>query len=218
MKRKHIPWLIVFTVLLVDQVIKVVVKTNMTLGQNIPVFGDWFILHFTENAGMAFGIEFAGEYGKLMLTLFRLVAVSLIGVYIYQLINKNASRGLIACVSLVMAGALGNIIDSVFYGAIFSESTFFQAAVAFPEGGGYASLLHGKVVDIFYFPIIKTILPQWVPFRGGEEFIFFRPVFNLADSAITMGVFILLIFQRRFFAHEHDAKAADPKAVEEEIV
>ncbi len=214
MKKKHIPWLVVFVVLLADQVLKVIVKTNMTLGQNIPVFGDWFILHFTENAGMAFGIEFAGNYGKLMLTLFRLVAVTLIGIYLAKMVRINASSGLITCVSLIMAGAMGNIVDSLFYGVIFSESTFFQVAVAFPEGGGYGKFLHGNVVDMFYFPIINTTLPAWVPFRGGEEFIFFRPVFNMADSAITTGVFILLIFQKRFFRHEHVSAADETTAPE----
>lgn len=203
MKKKHIPWLVILTVLLVDQVLKVLVKTNMTLGQNIHVLGDWFILHFTENAGMAFGLEFAGENGKLILTLFRIVAVVIIGIYLSRIINKNAPAGLVLCVSLIMAGALGNIVDSVFYGMVFSESTFYQAAVAFPQGGGYSSLLHGKVVDMFYFPVINTQLPSWVPFRGGQEFIFFRPVFNVADSAITVGVFILLLFQKRFFHFEN---------------
>lgn len=206
MKKKHIPWLVILSVLLVDQVLKVLVKTNMTLGQNIHVLGNWFILHFTENAGMAFGLEFAGEYGKLILTLFRLVAVVFIGIYLSRIINKNAPTGLVFCVSLIMAGALGNIIDSVFYGMVFSESTFYQAAVAFPEGGGYSSFLHGKVVDMFYFPIINTYLPSWVPFRAGEQFIFFRPVFNVADSAITTGVFVLLIFQKRFFHFEKETE------------
>lgn len=209
MKKKHIPWLIIFLVLGVDQVSKILVKTNMTLGQSIPMLGDWFILHFTENAGMAFGFEFAGAYGKLLLSIFRLVAVVFIGIYLYRIVKQGAHTGLIACVSLIMAGALGNIIDSVFYGVVFSESFFHKAAEAFPEGGGYASLLHGKVVDMLYFPIIQTTLPQWFPFRGGEEFIFFRPVFNMADSSITTGVFVLLVFQRRFF--KHDEPTADRK-------
>lgn len=201
MKKKHIPWLAVILVLLVDQVSKVLVKTNMTLGQSIHVLGDWFIIHFTENAGMAFGFEFSGEYGKLILSIFRIVAVGFIIVYLIQIIKKGASAGLITCVSLILAGALGNIIDSVFYGLIFSASYFNQVAVAFPEGGGYAPLLHGKVVDMLYFPIIQTNFPSWFPFWGGQEFIFFRPVFNAADSSITIGVFILLLFQKRFFKH-----------------
>lgn len=201
MKKKHIPWLIIILVLLVDQVSKILVKTNMTLGQSIHLLGDWFILHFTENAGMAFGFEFSGEYGKLLLTIFRVVAVVFITFYLVQIIKKGASAGLIACVSLILAGALGNIIDSVFYGVVFSASYFNQVAVAFPEGGGYAPLLHGKVVDMLYFPLIQTNFPSWFPFWGGQEFIFFRPVFNVADSSITVGVFILLLFQKRFFKY-----------------
>ncbi len=208
LKKKHIPWLIILLVLLVDQVLKVLIKTNMTLGQSIPVFGNWFIIHFTENVGMAFGIEIAGNYGKLMLSIFRLIAVVFIGFYLAQIVKKDASTGLIVSVSLIMAGALGNIIDSAFYGMVFSESYFNQIAVAFPEGGGYATFLHGKVVDMFYFPLIKCDLPSWLPFWGGQEFIFFRPVFNVADSAITTGVAILLVFQRRFFTTTHNPEPA----------
>ncbi len=201
--------MIILSVLLADQVVKVLVKTNMTLGQNIPVFGDWFIIHFTENAGMAFGIEFAGSYGKLILSIFRIVAVVFIGAYLAQIVKKDAHTGLIASVSLILAGALGNIIDSAFYGMIFSESYFNQVAVAFPETGGYASFLHGKVVDMLYFPVIQCDLPSWVPFWGGKDFIFFRPVFNLADSSITTGVAILLVFQKRFFTPHTDTGNPD---------
>lgn len=204
MKKKHISWLIIFLVLLADQTTKILVKTNMTLGESIPVFGNWFILHFTENAGMAFGFEFAGEYGKLLLSIFRIIAVVFIGIYLFKITQHAAPAGLIGSVSLILAGALGNIIDSMFYGMIFSESYFSQVAVAFPEGGGYAAFLHGRVVDMLYFPIIQTHLPDWFPFWGGNEFIFFRPVFNVADSAITSGVFILLVFQKRFFKHEKE--------------
>lgn len=199
MKKKHIPWVIIFLVLLVDQLSKILVKTNMTLGQSIPVFGNWFLLHFTENPGMAFGFQFAGEYGKLMLTIFRIVAVIFISIYLSGMVRKNASTGFIISVSMILGGALGNIIDSVFYGVVFSASYFNQVAAAFPEGGGYTALLYGKVVDMLYFPIIQTTLPAWFPFWGGQEFIFFRPVFNAADSSITIGVFILLLFQRSFF-------------------
>ncbi len=171
----------------------------MTLGQSIKVFGNWFQIHFTENYGMAFGIEFSGEYGKLLLSIFRIIAVLIIGFYLARQIKKPAHTGLIVCISLIMAGAIGNIIDSSFYGLIFSESLFNKPAVFMPEGGGYASFLHGKVVDMLYFPIIQTRLPEWIPFRGGEPFIFFRPVFNIADSAITIGVFSLIIYQKRFF-------------------
>lgn len=187
-------------VLLVDQTSKILVKTNMTLGQSIPILGNWGILHFTENAGMAFGLEIGGEYGKLILSIFRLIAVAFIGVYLYHIIRKKAHAGLIVCVSMILAGALGNIIDSIFYGKIFTESYFNQVAQIFPDDGGYAPLLHGHVVDMLYFPIIQTQLPSWLPFFGGQEFVFFRPVFNVADSAITIGVFTLLVFQKRFFA------------------
>ena len=212
MKKKHIPWLIISLVLLADQVSKILVKTNMTLGQSIRMAGDWFILHFTENPGMAFGFEFAGEYGKLLLTIFRIVAVVFISIYLSRIISKGAPTGLIISVSMILAGALGNIIDSVFYGAVFGASYFNQVAQLFPEGGGYAPLLYGKVVDMLYFPMIRTTLPEWLPLWGGNEFIFFRPVFNLADSSITTGVFVLLVFQKKFFTHE----AKNPESTNEE--
>jgi signal peptidase II len=202
LQKKHIPWIVIFLVLVLDQVSKFIVKSNMTIGQGIPVFGEWFIIYFIENKGMAFGLEFAGENGKLILSLFRIVAVVFIGWYIHKLIKQGASNGLIICISLIMAGALGNIIDSAFYGMIFSESGFGQVAQFLPEGGGYASFLHGKVVDMLYFPVIRGNFPQWFPFWAGQEFVFFRPVFNLADSSITIGVFILLIFQKKFFEFE----------------
>jgi signal peptidase II len=202
LSRNQIPWVVVSLILILDQVSKVIVKTSMTIGQGIPVLGDWFILYFIENDGMAFGMEFSGEYGKLALSLFRIVAVAFIGWYIHKLIQQKVHKGLIVCISMIMAGALGNIIDSAFYGMLFSESTFISKAQFLPEAGGYATFLHGKVVDMLYFPLIRGNFPQWFPLWPGEEFIFFRPVFNLADSAITTGVFILLIFQKKFFAHE----------------
>lgn len=152
----------------------------------------WFYIYFTENPGMAFGIEIID---KLFLTLFRIVAVCFICYYLYQIIKKNYSFAYIACIALIFAGAVGNIIDSVFYGVIFDHS-YNQIATFMPEAGGYAGWLHGKVVDMFYFPLIQTVLPDWVPFWGGEEFVFFRPIFNLADSAICVGVFLLLVFHR----------------------
>lgn len=202
-KKKHIPWIVLFLVLLIDQTTKIIVKTSMTLGEGIPVFDDWAYIYFIENEGMAFGMQFSGEYGKLILSIFRIVAVGFIGWYIVKLIKQNVPTGLIICISMIMAGALGNIIDSAFYGLLFSESTFIQKAAFLPEGGGYASFLHGKVVDMLYFPLIQTTLPQWFPFRGGEQFIFFRPVFNFADTAISVGVIILLVFQKKFFAHQN---------------
>lgn len=192
---------LILIVLIVDQTLKIWVKTNMVLGEEIPVLGNWFIIHFTENVGMAFGMEIGGEYGKIFLSLFRIAAVVGIGWYIIHLLKKRAPAGLVLSLSLIFAGALGNIIDSAFYGMIFNES-YYQKATLFPEQGGYASFLHGRVVDMLYFPVIRGVYPQWFPFLGGEHFIFFRPVFNIADTAITTGVAILLIFYRGFF-HKH---------------
>ena len=204
--------LIVFLVLLADQVLKIWIKTHMTLGEEIHVMGNWFILHFTENEGMAFGITFGGATGKLLLSIFRIIAVIVIAIYIYRLRQKSTHPGLIVSFSLIMAGALGNIIDSAFYGMIFSESSFHTVASIFPREGGYNSFLHGKVVDMLYFPVINSTWPQWMPLVGGEELLFFRPVFNIADSSITTGVFMLLIFQKRFFAHHEEAKESDESA------
>lgn len=181
----------------------------MHIGEEINVLGNWFIIHFIENNGMAFGMEFAGETGKVILTVFRIIAVAALGWYIKHLIHKKAGFGLIACISLIFTGALGNILDSVFYGVIFSESTYYNVATLMPEGGGYAGFLHGKVVDMFYFPVFQTYYPDWVPFLGGKDFIFFRPVFNIADSAITIGVLSLILFQRNVFT-----KKAKPIAEE----
>jgi signal peptidase II len=210
--RKNLPWIVILFVLLLDQTSKVIVKTQMTLGQNIQVIGDWFNIYFIENEGMAFGMQFSGEYGKLILSIFRIIAVIFIGWYIHKLVLQKAHRGLIVCVSLIMAGALGNILDSAFYGLLFSESYFSQTAEFLPEDGGYATFLHGRVVDMLYFPIIRSNFPEWFPFRGGQEFIFFRPVFNLADSAITTGVLILLVFQKKFF---DSVKKTEPNETEE---
>jgi signal peptidase II (EC:3.4.23.36). Aspartic peptidase. MEROPS family A08 len=160
-----------------------------------------------ENNGMAFGMELAGEFGKLFLSVFRIVAVCGIGYYIYKLTRKEVPVGLIICLSLVLAGALGNIIDSAFYGLVFDHS-HGQVASFMPDGGGYASFLHGKVVDMFYFPILRGSYPDWFPFVGGNDFLFFRPVFNFADSAISVGIVILLIFYRNYFKeHETEPKA-----------
>ncbi len=188
----------ILVVLFLDQLLKIWIKTHFILGDEIHVAGNWFILHFTENEGMAFGMKFGGASGKLILSLFRIVAVGFIGYYLWTLIKSAASSGLIICMSLIFAGALGNIIDSAFYGLIFNES-YFNVAKAFPPGGGYASFLHGKVVDMLYFPVISATYPKWFPFWGGDSFLFFRPVFNIADSSISIGVFSLIIFQNRFF-------------------
>ncbi len=186
---------IVILLLLLDQILKIWIKTHLELHESIKITS-WFYLYFTENPGMAFGIE---VIGKLFLSIFRIVAIGFIGYYLYSLVKKNYPFGFIACVSLILAGAIGNIIDSVFYGIIFDHS-FGQVATLFPAGGGYAGWLHGKVVDMFYFPLIETTWPDWLPIWGGREFIFFRPIFNLADSAISVGVFLLLLFYRNTFS------------------
>lgn len=191
--------LTILLVLLADQWLKIWIKTHMTLGQEITVAGNWFIIHFTENEGMAFGMTFGGSTGKLMLSLLRIVAVVGISYYLYRIIRNREKTGLIICISLILAGALGNILDSVFYGLLFSASSFHEVARFLPGDGHYASLLHGKVVDMFYFPVFQGRYPDWIPVLGSKEFIFFRPVFNISDAAITSGVAMLLVFQRDFF-------------------
>lgn len=190
--------LFVLLILIIDQALKIWVKTNMVLGQEYHLMGNWFIIHFIENNGMAFGMEIAGKFGKIILSLSRIAAVVGIGWYLVYLIKQKVSTGFIITISLIMAGALGNIIDSAFYGMIFSNS-YYHVAGMFPPEGGYSSFLHGAVVDMFYFPVLKGTFPDWIPFRGGDNFIFFRPVFNIADSSITIGVALILIFQKRFF-------------------
>lgn len=172
----------------------------MYLGQEFRIT-DWFIIHFTENNGMAFGMELGGDYGKLFLSLFRIVFVSGMAWFLHNLIRSNASGIYISVVSLVFAGAIGNIIDSVFYGVIFSSSDY-EVARLFPAEGGYSGWLHGRVVDMFYFPLVSGAFPQWVPLWGGESFLFFRPVFNIADAAISVGVFMWIIFQKKIYAEE----------------
>lgn len=179
----------------------------MTIGQEIHIFDDWFILHFTENDGMAFGLSFGGEFGKLALSLFRIVAIVAIGWYLSDLIKKRATTGLIISISLILAGAIGNILDSAFYGLAFSFSSYHSVATFLPDGGGYGTFLHGKVVDMLYFPLIEGYYPNWFPFWGGQDFIFFRPVFNIADSSITIGVFLLILFQRKFFLKPIEVKS-----------
>ena len=193
-------FVVMFVVLLFDQILKIWVKMHMTLGEEIPVIGRWFKLLFIENEGMAFGWMGGGGTMKLILSLFRLMAIVALFIFIFRLSKKNTKFGVLFGLALITAGAMGNIIDSVFYGRIFSESTYQQVATLFPDGGGYASWLHGRVVDMLYFPIIDVAKENaaWLPnffFGPDGHFIFFRPIFNFADAAITIGVFYMLIFQ-----------------------
>lgn len=185
--------LIVIAILLIDQVIKIWVKTHMTLGQAITI-ASWFQIRFIENNGMAYGMEIGS---KLVLSVFRIVAVAFIGYYIWLQVRRGARRGYIACLAAVMAGAAGNIFDSMFYGLVFNASSEFYTSYFVPFGTGYAPFLMGKVVDMFYFPLIVTTWPSWMPVVGGQEFVFFSPIFNFADAAISVGVVVLLLFYRK---------------------
>lgn len=186
--------IVIVLILLIDQISKFWIKTSMTIGESFPVLGDWFQIYFIENNGMAFGWEFGAQFGKIALGIFRIIAVALFFYLIYYLNRKKVKFGPLFGISLITAGALGNIIDGMFYGMIFSESTFSQVATLFPDGGGYAGFMQGKVVDMLYFPLFT--FPEWMPFFGGQ--IFFSPIFNIADSAITIGFLYLLIFQWNF--------------------
>lgn len=216
--KGRIALLVIFGVLIADQLIKVAVKTNMYWHQSENVFKwlydklgidatppTWFYIYFTENNGMAFGLEIID---KLFLTTFRIVAVCAIGWFLYKFVKKGMKTGFIVCISMILAGALGNIIDCVFYGVLFNESTYSQIATFLPEGGGYAPWLYGRVVDMFYFPIIDTHWPEWMPFVAGERFIFFSPIFNFADAAISCGIIALILFYGKYLGEimEHTKK------------
>lgn len=193
--------LVVFVVLFLDQWLKFWIKLNFQIGESMELFGERGQLLFIENPGMAFGIELPGNLGKLLLSLFRIVAVGFLIYYIRLLARQGAKTGLLICFGLILAGALGNIIDSAFYGLIFSSS-YHGVAEFLPEGGGYAGFLYGNVVDMFYFPLFRGNFPDWFPVWGGDPFVFFRPVFNLADAAISVGVVLLLLFHRDFFVEK----------------
>lgn len=202
MNRKYFALLIVVGVLVIDQIIKIAVKTNMCLYESIEV-ASWFKIYFIENSGMAWGMTFIPQ---IVQNLFRIIAISFIGVYLFRVVRQKLKYGYIACLALVFSGALGNVIDNIFYGRIFSASTAMSVAQMFPDGGGYAGWLHGKVVDMFYFPIIHTTWPEWVPLFGGEEFIFFSPIFNFADSAISCGVIAFFLFYRHYFVELYEKR------------
>jgi signal peptidase II len=214
--KKRTVFFIICLVVIADQVLKIYVKTHFHAGESHAVLGHWFQLYFIENEGMAYGWKFGGEFGKMALTLFRLAAVIFGIFYIKKIIEKKYNRGFILCVALIFSGALGNLIDSMFYGMIFQSSSLmlFNVAKIFPAHG-YAGFLHGNVVDMLYFPIIHTQFPTWFPFWGGQDFDFFSPIFNLADASISTGIIAIFVFQKRFFKA---TSSNMPQHLEKEIV
>lgn len=193
-------FLLVALVLVVDQVLKFWIKTSYPFGHVMNIAGQkWAQLYFIENPGMAWGMELGGNWGKLILTLFRLIAVTFGTWYLWKVVRENTyTKGFIVCASLIYAGALGNLIDSLFYGLIFEESSYMHVAKVVSPGNGYGGFLHGKVVDMLYFPMVHSTFPAWMPFLGGKDFEFFSPIFNIADASISVGVLTLLVFQKRF--------------------
>ena len=208
MKRTTLIFFTIIVVLIIDQWLKVHIKLTYPIGEGFKMFGqDWARIHFVDNKGMAFGLEIGGAAGKYALSIFRILMVGLLGYIIKGLVQVKESKWLIVCFSLIIAGAIGNIIDSMVYGLIFSASSFHGPVAQFmPEAGGYAPFLQGKVVDMFHFPMVTTTWPEWVPKWGGSSFEFFRPVFNVADAAISVGVIAILLFHRRFFTKPEDVK------------
>lgn len=200
MKRKYFVLIIILAILVVDQIIKIVVKTNMYLYETIDVTS-WMKIHFIENSGMAWGMTFIPQ---IVQNIFRIVAIGFLSVYLVRIVRRKLKYGYIACWALVFAGALGNVIDNIFYGRIFSQSTPTSLAVLFPGGGGYGEWFHGKVVDMFYFPLFEFRWPDWMPWVGGDNFVFFNAIFNFADSAISCGAIALLLFYRHYFISKHD--------------
>lgn len=216
MKKRSV-FFIISAIVIADQLLKIYVKTHYHAGESHPVLGNWFQLYFIENEGMAYGWKFGGEFGKMALTLFRLGAVIYGVFYIKKIIEKKYATGFIICVALIFAGALGNLIDSMFYGLIFESSSFdtYQIAKIFPKHG-YAGFLHGNVVDMLYFPIIHTKLPSWIPVWGGTYFDFFSPIFNLADASISTGIIAILVFQKRFF--KNNSSQVNTSSIETEAI
>ena len=197
--------LVILAILLIDQIIKIWVKTSMTLHESIHIT-DWFYIAFIENNGMAFGMQLGS---KIVLSLFRVIAISLLGYYILQQVRRGAKTGYIVCLAMVLAGAAGNLIDCMFYGLVFNESSPYYLSYFVPFGTGYAPFLMGKVVDMFYFPLIETDWPSWVPFVGGDHFVFFSPVFNFADASISVSVALLLLFYRKEISSISLSKATE---------
>ena len=219
MDKKKQKWLVIIllaSILIIDQLVKILVKTNMSIGQDLMLIGSWCRLHFIENEGFAFGMAFGGMAGKIFLTLFRVAASALIIWYLAKLLKQGGARtSFIVCLTLILAGALGNIVDSCFYGLIFDKSSPYDVATLFPAQGGYAPFLQGKVVDMFYFPIFEFDWPSWMPFVGGKHFEFFSAIFNIADAAITIGV-IWLIIEFLFFSEELKKLGKEGKKSEKE--
>lgn len=216
MSKQHKTVLVIaiaVALLVIDQVVKILVKTHMQMGEEINVIGQWFRLHFIENEGMAFGMAFGGTVGKIALSVFRLAAVAAIAWYIARLLRRDARTSLVLSLTLIFSGAVGNLIDSCFYGLIFNES-YYNVATLFPAGGGYAPLLQGKVVDMFYFPLFSFDWPSWMPFIGGQHFEFFNAIFNVADAAISVGIVWLIIDQLFFYqkGNKSDVATADSQA------
>ena len=219
MKRGHLVTLIIIIVLIIDQASKIYIKTNFEYGKGFLMFGlDWARIHFVENDGMAFGLSFGGVTGKYLLSIFRIVLVMVLIYIIRGMIQANENKGLVISFALIIAGAIGNILDSAFYGMIFSETPTFHGGIAelFPEGGGYAPFLQGKVVDMLYFPMYEGSFPDWFPRWGGDRFSFFNPVFNVADTSISIGVITILVFYRSFFkSDEQIRQEKEAKLLEE---
>jgi signal peptidase II len=217
LKKYQLPIITVLAVLFIDQFIKLYIKLHYPHGEVTRILGDWFRITYTENPGMAFGLEFGGNYGKLALSLFRVGAVAAGIFYIKKIVEAKEHKGFIICVSLILAGALGNILDSAFYGLIFNTNNDYDVAKLFSEEGGYAGFLQGDVVDMLYFPMYDGNLPTWIPIWGGERFEFFNAIFNIADMAISFGVGIILVFQKWLISSKQETLPSQEQTTETEV-